>query len=190
MLRITAIWGWNCSVLSSWKLETSITDHVSAVLSSMRPTTGTPMLPATSVGRPASFSISPASTVVVVLPLEPVMARILPFRKRAANSSSPITGRPKLRACTSSGVCSGTPGLTTIRSWRRKVNRPWPPASTMTPSSSSAGISLASASAERTSETVTCAPCRRKNNAAASPDFPRPTTRIFLPFSSIIFTYP
>ena len=51
--------GWNCSVLSSWKLETSSTDQVLSVLSSIRPTTGTPMLPATSVGNPASFRISP-----------------------------------------------------------------------------------------------------------------------------------
>ena len=93
MFRITAIAGWNCSVLSSWKLETSSTDHVLSVLSSIRPTTGTPMLPATSVGNPASFRISPARAVVVVLPLEPVMARILPLRKRAASSSSPITGQ-------------------------------------------------------------------------------------------------
>ncbi len=32
MLRMTAIWGWNCSVDSSWKLETSRTDQVSGVL--------------------------------------------------------------------------------------------------------------------------------------------------------------
>ena len=50
MLRMTAILGWNSSVLSSWKLETSSTDQVSSVLSSIRPTTGTPMFPATSVG--------------------------------------------------------------------------------------------------------------------------------------------
>ena len=42
--------GWNCSVLSSWKLETSRTDQVSSVLSSMSAMTGTPMLPPTSVG--------------------------------------------------------------------------------------------------------------------------------------------
>src|ERR1035441_10145527 len=72
------------------------------------------------------------------------MASILPFRKRAASSSSPKTGRPKILTTASSGVSSGTPGLTTIRSWRRKVSRPWPPASTMMPSSSRAGIALQS----------------------------------------------
>src|ERR1017187_10389663 len=56
----------------------------------------------------------------------------------------------------------------------------------MMPSSRSAGISLASASALRTSETVTCAPFRRRNRTAARPDFPSPTTKTFLPLSSII----
>src|ERR1039458_3903018 len=185
MFRMTAMLGWNSTVLSSWKLETSITDQVSGVLSSMSPTTGTPMLPHTRVGTPDSLRISPSRAVVVVFPLEPVMATVLPRRKRAASSSSPMTGRPKFFTCTSSGVSRGTPGLTTIRSWRRKVSRPWPPASTMMPSSIKAGISLASASALRMSETVTCAPRRRRNNAAARPDFPSPTTRTFLPFKSI-----
>src|SRR5580692_9626020 len=134
--------------------------------------------------------ISPTSAVVVVLPLEPVIASVLPFRNRAANSSSRITGNPKLFPCASSGVFNGTPGLTTLRSCLRKVSRPWPPVSTMMPSSSSAGMSLASASALRTSETVTCAPRLRRNNAAARPDLPSPTTRTFFPFSSIIRTYP
>ena len=40
--------------------------------------------------------ISPASVVVVVLPFEPVMATMLPFRKRAASSTSPMTGMPQL----------------------------------------------------------------------------------------------
>ena len=53
------------------------------------------MLPPTRVGNPASSRISPTSVVVVVLPLEPVMARILPLRKRAASSSSPMIGQPE-----------------------------------------------------------------------------------------------
>jgi len=116
MLRMTAMRGWNSTVLSSWKLETSRTDQVSAVLFSMSSTTGTPMLPPTSVGIPAEARISPSRAVVVVFPLEPVTASMLPSRKRAASSSSPIMGMPKLRTWASSGVSSGTPGLTTIRS--------------------------------------------------------------------------
>ena len=46
-------------------------------------------------------------------------------------------------------------------------------------------MSFASASALRISETVTCAPRRRRNSAAARPDLPSPTTRTFLPFRSI-----
>src|ERR1035437_9937237 len=53
------------------------------------------------------------------------------------------------------------------------------------PSSRRAGISLASASALRMSETVTWAPRWRRNRAAARPDFPSPTTRTFLPLRSI-----
>src|SRR5581483_2875731 len=56
----------------------------------------------------------------------------------------------------------------------------------MMPSSSSEGISRASASALRTSETVTCAPLWRRKSAAARPDLPSPTTKTFLPFSSIM----
>ncbi len=186
MFRMTAMAGRNCSVVSSWKLDTSSTDQVSSVLSSISPTTGTPIFPPTRVGSPAAFRISPTSDVVVVLPLEPVMASVLPLRKRAASSSSPMTGSPKLRTWASSGVSRGTPGLTTIRSWRRNVSSPCPPASTLMPSSSSDGMSLASASALRMSETVTWAPRRRKNNAAARPDLPSPTTNTFLPLSSII----
>src|ERR1700678_1124902 len=134
---------------------------------------------------PEAARISPVSVVVVVLPLEPVMARMLPLRNCAASSSSPMTVNPKALTWTSSGVSSGTPGLTTIRSWRRKVSRPWPPDSTMMPCSRRAGISLAKAAAERMSETVTCAPCWRRNRAADRPDLPNPTTRTFLPFNSI-----
>ena len=48
-------------------------------------------------------------------------------------------GAAEVAGLHSSGVSSGTPGLTTMRSWRRKVSRPWPPASTLMPSSSKAG---------------------------------------------------
>src|ERR1035441_7606073 len=54
------------------------------------------------------------------------------------------------------------------------------------PASRRAGMSLANCSALRTSETVTWEPRRCRNSAAAKPDFPSPTTRTFLPLSSII----
>ena len=186
MLSRTAIFGRKVSIVSSWKLEISRTFQPSARDCSVNATTGTPMLPPTKVGTPEARRMSPHSVVVVVLPLEPVMARVCPRRKRDANSTSPSTVCPKARTWRISGVSSGTPGLSTRKSCRRKVNRPWPPASTAMPSSSSIGISFSRASALRTSDTVTCAPRRRRNSAAARPDRPRPTTSTRLPFSSII----
>jgi len=59
--------------------------------------TGRPMLPATRVFKPAAEKISPHRVVVVVFPLEPVMASTFPLRKRAASSSSPMMGRPRVR---------------------------------------------------------------------------------------------
>ena len=50
------------------------------------------MLPPTSVFFPLLARISPTRVVVVVLPLEPVIASTLPCRKRNASSTSPITG--------------------------------------------------------------------------------------------------
>src|ERR1700733_6342642 len=96
-----------------------------------------------------------------------------------------MMGRPNFCTWISSGVSSGTPGLTTIRSCRRKVSRPCPPASTAMPSSMRGGISFASASALRTSDTVTWAPWRRRNSAAATPALPRPTPSTFFPFISM-----
>src|SRR3984885_13152947 len=53
------------------------------------------------------------------------------------------------------------------------------------PASINEGISLLSAWALRRSDTVTWAPRRRKNRAAARPDLPRPTTSTFFDFSSM-----
>ena len=85
-----------------------------------------------------------------------------------------------------SGVSSGTPGETTIKSCRRNVSSPWPPLSTMIPASSSVGISRASAAADRVSLTVTRAPRALRNSAAAIPLLPNPTTSTRLFFKSII----
>src|ERR1700761_3170809 len=58
------------------------------------------------------------------------------------------------------------------------------------PASISDGISLLSAAALRRSDTVTCAPRRRRKRAAARPDLPSPTTNIFLPFTSMQPSHP
>src|SRR5215470_2597086 len=172
-------------MVSSWKLETSRTMTVFSLDSATNEIAGVPMLPPTATGRPPAARISPASVVVVVLPFDPVMATIGPERFWAASSISPITDSPKERACTSGAASTGTPGLTTIRSCPRKVRSPCPPVSTVMPLSSRTGISLRSSSPLLVSETETLAPCRFRNNADATPDFPRPTTSTRFPFSSM-----
>ena len=134
--------------------------------------------------------ISPVRVVVVVLPFDPVMATIGPGRNCAASSISPMTVSPKRRACTSGGASTGTPGLTTIRSWPRNVRSPCPPVSTVMPWSSRTGISLRSSSPLFVSETVTRAPCAFMKRADATPDLPRPTTRhaFAVQFHRIYFT--
>jgi len=93
MLRITAIWGWKSSGALQLKLETSSTDQLSSVLLaiSRRPT---PMLPPPGWNAGGSQNLA-SQRMVVVLPFEPVMARICPWIL-AANSSSPMTGRPNV----------------------------------------------------------------------------------------------
>ena len=108
--------GRKVSIDSSWKLEISSTTQVSGEDCSTKVMAGVPMFPPTSVLRPPEAMISPVSVVVVVLPLEPVMATIFPCRKRAVSSISPMTGMPRRRACCSAATSPGTPGLTTIRS--------------------------------------------------------------------------
>jgi len=50
----------------------------------------------------------------------------LPFRKRT-QLTSPTTGIPACAHVANCGWSEGTPGLTTIRSWSRKVRSPWRP---------------------------------------------------------------
>src|SRR5450631_2402720 len=146
---------------------------------------GVPILPPTSVAKFPAAIISPAKEVVVVLPLAPVMAAIGPARNCAASSISPITGSPRLRACTSCGASTGTPGLTTIKSCPRKVRSPCPPVSTVMPCSSRSRISSRSSASGLESDTVTRAPRDFRKSAEATPDLPRPTTRTRLFCSSI-----
>ena len=163
---------------------------VSTEARSTREIAGVPMLPPTTLESPPAARISPANVVVVVFPLEPVMATIFPGKNSAASSISPITFSPKARACTSGGASTGTPGLTTMRSCPRNVRSPCPPVSTAIPWSSSAGISFLSSSCGLVSETVTRAPRAFRKSADATPDFPRPTTSTRLLERSINFISP
>ena len=115
------------------------------------------------------------------------MASILPLRKRAASSSSPITGRPKLLHLRQLRRIERHAGADHDQILAAKGKQ-----------AVAAGLDHDALFEQRgdflgqrlrpmrTSETVTCAPCGAETDAAARPDFPSPTTRTFLPFSSII----
>ena len=82
---------------------------------------GTPMFPAGTAGTPAAFSRWQTSSVVVVLPLVPVIAmqrrrgRLRkPNSSSLMNSASPRSAR-RAAACQSGEVSGGTPGLVTMR---------------------------------------------------------------------------
>ena len=65
--------------------------------------------------QPASRKTAPVSSVVVVLPLVPVMPTTGLARKRPANSTSLHTGTPRRSASWTAALVSGTPGLLTSR---------------------------------------------------------------------------
>ena len=147
---------------------------------------GVPIFPPTNVFKPLPFErISPIKVVVVVFPFDPVIATMSPWRNFDASSISPITGWPNALAWMMGSASMGTPGLMTIRSWLWNVRSPWPPVSTVIPSSSSAGISWRRWSSDFASETVTWAPWAFKNRAEATPERPNPTTSTRLPLNSI-----
>ncbi len=154
----------------------------------MTPISGSPIFPPMKTDQPEASSIRATSSVVVVLPLVPVMATIGRSRKRAASSISPITGTPRAAAATRGGRSWGTPGLSTTASkpvMSMASRFPRAPVSTCAPSSVNEAALSARASETEVSAAVTVAPRRRRNRATASPDTPRPTTRKDRPFTSI-----
>jgi len=106
---------------------------VASVLSSMRATTGTPMLPPTRVGRPAAVRISPSSVVVVVLPLEAGDGEGAAFEEAGGQLQLSDDGQAEAADLSQFGGCRGgrrarrRSGLESGR-W----SRPWP-ADTTTP---------------------------------------------------------
>ena len=146
---------------------------------------GVPMLPPTSVGSPPAARISPASAVVVVLPLEPVMATIGPGKKSGGEFDFADDRLAVRRAWTSCGriegnaradddqvlflkgalaVAAGFDGDAVFEEQQNLVAQ------------------LASG---LESETVTRAPCALRKSAEATPDLPRPTTRTLLSLRSM-----
>ena len=77
-----------------------------------------PTLPALAQGTPPRSSMAAVSSVVVVLPLVPVMPTIglRSSSRRYASSTSAHTGMPAERAARTIAASSGTPGLLTSRS--------------------------------------------------------------------------
>ena len=86
--------------------------------------TGRPILPPTSVFSPAARKISPHRVVVVVLPLEPVMASTLPLKKARGQFQFANDGQAQGAHLSQFRRDQGHAGETTIRSWRRKVSSP------------------------------------------------------------------
>ena len=109
---------------SSWKLESSATTVASAATSPGMAASAWPTLPPTATGSPASRKMAPVSSVVVVLPLVPVMPTTGLGRKRQANSTSLHSGTPRRRASCTAALASGTPGLLTSRSASSGQQRP------------------------------------------------------------------
>ena len=69
----TATCGWNRSIASSWKEDSSQTKS-RPPRSRRKPESGAPMLPASATGRPARRRISAIQVVVVDFPFVPVIA--------------------------------------------------------------------------------------------------------------------
>src|SRR6476660_9315030 len=88
----------NVSINSSWKLLSSATVIVLSLVCPTSEISGVPIFPARIVGTPALFKMCAINEVVVVLPFEPVIPIIRPFKKRSASSISLQMVTPSARA--------------------------------------------------------------------------------------------
>ncbi len=142
--------------------------------------TGRPMLPATSVSRPAQRAIAPAISVTVLLPLVPVIAIVFAdgataWRWRAKISISPSTGTPRASARATAGSERGTPGDNAIQSAASSAAASIGPRCIGT-SGSAARSSRAPGGSSRVSQASTVAPWRTRNRTQDTPVAPSPTT--------------
>ncbi len=158
---------------SSWKLESSQAIQAPGSTRPGSSDSARPTLPATSTGTLPARSIAPTSSVVVVLPLVPVIPMIGLGSMRAASSTSLHTGTPARRAAATGGACPGTPGLlitavTPASSNSSPQARYSAPAAESLPGSTSGAESVAS----------TCEPghMRAIASQAARPERRSPTT--------------
>ena len=145
------------------------------------------MLPPVKTLSPAASRMPATSRVVVVFPLVPVTATMGVRMKRAASSISLNTSMPRPAASASSGLSRGTPGLGTTAS------TPSSQAGSSAPKWQTAGAGNRDSasfagnirSSPRASTPTTRAPRPARNRDTASPVRASPSTRIFLPSSSI-----
>ncbi len=100
------------------------------------------------------------------------MPMVLPFKKGAASSKSPMTWTPRARAWLSRSRSAGTPGEITARSALSRADSVC--GSIVIPKTSPVAFS---------STARTHAPCSRNNFTAAIPDRAIPTTTTFKPSS-------
>src|ERR1700687_6198940 len=124
------------------------------------------------------------SEVVGVLPFEPVIPIMRPFKKRSASSISLQIVTPLARAACSNGASAGTPGLATIKSCSRNVSSLCPPSSKWTPAAFKDLAASPISSSERASVAVTLAHRAAQNCPAATPVLASPTTSTRLPRTS------
>src|SRR2546423_1839638 len=129
------------------------------------------MLPATIGRRPATSRMCPMSAVVVDFPFEPVTAMTVPCRCRYASSISPTIGIAIAAARCSSGIVSGTPGLTTI-SFTSSSEDSLPNARVTRSSSGTGSSGFGFESVSVTS------PRAARKFAAATPDLPAPMINV------------
>ena len=145
------------------------------------PEKGMPMFPPVRNSRSSSFKISPTKVTVVVLPLDPVMPMIVESVSQNATSISEKAGIPKSWAWPSMGTSSGTPGLSTMKSWPSTTFEVCPPVSKSMPSALSLPIWSESSSSGLASDTNTFAPIFLKSFAQAKPDLAIPRMEICFP---------
>ena len=114
-LVTTATWGLRF-ISISWKELSSTTAKSLARISRTLGSRGVPILPPTQTVLPAAFSISDTSVVVVVLPSEPVMARIVQGQTSKNTSISEVTSAPLARRASSAGLPGCIPGVRKTKS--------------------------------------------------------------------------
>src|SRR6185369_9185873 len=136
------------------------------------------------------MQMSPAMRVTVLLPLVPVTAMILGMRETACgkacakSSMSPVTGTPCAIAAAIAGVRRSMPGLIAIKSAARNDALLKSPHSSVT-AGNSRRTTGACGGAARVSAADTIAPRRASQRVIESPVSPSPSTKTFLPLTSM-----